>query len=215
MKRIIFMLSLLAVPLVRGQETTAASSLPEVLENYKILKGQVDDLRDANTALQHQIADLQSKLDALTAQQGKPSADSVSQDDVKALRAAIEDEDKKRLADNEEVLKELKLIAKATKTAGISAIPTHSTPVTEPGPSAEPATPVADAKPDGPGFMYIVKSNDTPNRIAKKLFEEKGIKITGEQIMAANPSVKDPKKLWIGEKLFIPAPKAAVDTASQ
>jgi LysM repeat protein len=207
------MLSLLAVPLARGQETTAAASLPEIVENYKILKGQVDDLRDANTALQHQVADLQSKIDALTAQQGKPSGDYASQDDLKALKAAIEDEDKKRLADNEEVLKELKLIAKATKTAGISALPAH--PAATPEPVVEPTAPATEAVADGPGFTYIVKSGDTPNKIAKKLFEEKGIKITGEEIMAANPKVKDPTKLWIGEKLFIPAPKAADDTASK
>jgi LysM repeat protein len=111
-------------------------------------------------------------------------------------------------------LKELKLIAKATKTAGISAAPTRSTPAVtpEPGPTAEPTTP---ATPDGPGFTYVVKSNDTPNKIAKKLLEEKGIKITGEEIMAANPKVKDPKKLWIGEQLFIPLPKTPPDTASR
>jgi FtsZ-binding cell division protein ZapB len=193
------MLSLLAVPLARGQETTAAASLPEIVENYKILKGQVDDLRDANTALQHQVADLQSKIDALTAQQGKPSGDYASQDDVKALKAAIEDEDKKRLADNEEVLKELKLIAKATKTAGISAMPAHPAGGDTGAGRLSPA-PATAPVPDGPGFTYIVKSDDTPNKIAKKLFEEKGIKITGEEIMAANPKVKDPTKLWIGRE---------------
>ncbi len=208
------MLSLLAVPVARGQESTAAASLPEIAENYKILKGQVEDLRDANAALERKLADLQSKIDALAAQQGKPSGDYASQDDLKALKTAIEDEDKKRLADNEEVLRELKLIAKATKTGGISAAPTHSASTPTTAPVVEPPAPIADAKPDGPGFMYEVKANDTPNKIAKKLFEEKGIKITGEEIMAANPKVKDPTKLWIGEKLFIPAPKAAVDTAS-
>jgi LysM repeat protein len=209
MKRVLIMISLLAVPLARGQETPTAASLPEIAENYKIMKGQLDDLRDANTALKSQIADMQSKIDALTAQQGKPSGNYASQDDVKALKDAIEAVDKKRMADNEEVLKELKQIAKLGKTGGMTSAPPHldTTPA--------PAEPVADAaKVDGPGFLYEVKSGDTPGKIAKKLFEEKGIKITGAEIMAANPKVKDATKLLIGQKLFIPMPKAATDTAN-
>ena len=205
------MISLLAVPLARGQETPTAASLPEIVENYKTLKGQVEDLRDANTALKHQIDDMQAKIDALTAQQGKPSGNFASQDDVKALKDAIEAVDKKRMADNDEVLKELKQIAKLSgKSGSVTTATPRSTPATPP------AEPVADTakQPDGPGFIYEVKANDTPNRIAKKLLDEKGIKITGAEIMAANPKVKDPTKLLIGQKLFIPLPKTAPDTAN-
>ena len=205
------MISLLAMPLARAQETPTAASLPEIAENYKILKGQMEDLRDANTALKHQIDDMQAKIDALTAQQGKPSGNFASQDDVKALKDAIEAVDKKRMADNDEVLKELKQIAKLSgKSGSVTTVTPHPTP------ASPPADPVADTakQPDGPGFLYEVKSNDTPNKIAKKLFEEKGIKITGEQIMAANPKVKDATKLWIGQKLFIPMPKTTPDTAN-
>jgi LysM repeat protein len=203
------MISLLAMPLARGQETSTAASLPEIAENYKILQAHVQDLQDANAALKSQIADLQTKIDALTAQQGKPSGNYASPDDVKALKDAIEAVDKKRMADNEEVLKELKQIAKLGKSGGMTSAPPHldTTPA--------PAEPVADAaKPDGPGFLYEVKSGDTPNKIAKKLFEEKGIKISGEQILTANPKVKDATKLFIGQKLFIPMPKTAPDTAN-
>jgi LysM repeat protein len=210
MKRVLLMISLLAVPLARGQETPTAASLPEIAENYKILKGQMEDLRDANTALKHQIDDMQAKIDALTAQQGKPSGNFASQDDVKALKDAIEAVDKKRMADNDKVLEELKQIAKLSgKSGGVTSATPHSPPATPP------ADPVADApKTDGPGFIYEVKSNDTPNKIAKKLFDEKGIKITGAEIMAANPKVKDATKLLIGQKLFIPLPKTAPDTAN-
>ena len=204
------MISLLTVPLARGQETPTAASLPEIAENYKILQAHVQDLQDANTALRHQIDEMQAKIDALTAQQNKPSGNFASQDDVKALKDAIEAVDKKRMADNDKVLEELKQIAKLSGKAGGVAITTpRSTPAT---PAAEP---VAETpKQDGPGFIYEVKSNDTPNRIAKKLFDEKGIKITGAEIMAANPKVKDPTKLFIGQKLFIPMPKTAPDTAN-
>ena len=205
------MISLLAMPLARAQETPTAASLPEIAENYKILQAHVQDLQDANTALKHQIDDMQAKIDALTAQQGKPSGNFASQDDVKALKDAIEAVDKKRMADNEEVVKELNQIAKvAGKSGGVAIATPHPSPAT---PLADPVASTAK-QPDGPGFLYEVKSNDTPNKIAKKLFEEKGIKITGEQIMAANPKVKDATKLIIGQKLFIPVPKTTPDTAN-
>jgi LysM repeat protein len=212
MKRVLILISLLAMPLARGQESPVTASLPEIVENYKILQGHVKDLEDANNSLNRQIADLNKKIDALTAEQGKPTGNFASQDDVKRLADAIDTVSKKQVADNEEVLKELKQIAKlGGKTGGVTSATPHSTPV------ITPTEPVADApkQPDGPGFIYEVKSGDTPNRIAKKLFEEKGIRITSEEIMAANPKVKDPTKLWIGQKLFIPLPKTAPETADR
>ena len=111
----------------------------------------------------------------------------------------------------QEVVKELNQIAKvAGKSGGVAIATPHPSPAT---PLADPVASTAK-QPDGPGFLYEVKSNDTPNRIAKKLFDEKGIKITGAEIMAANPKVKDPTKLWIGQKLFIPMPKTTPDTAN-
>jgi uncharacterized protein YukE len=206
------MISLLAMPLARAQETPTAASLPEIAENYKILQGHVQDLQDANTALKHQIDDMQAKIDALTAQQGKSSGNFASQDDVKRLADAIDAVSKKQAADNDEVIKELKQIAKLSgKSGSMTTATPRSTPATPP------VEPVADTakQPDGPGFLYEVKSNDTPNRIAKKLFDEKGIKITGAEIMAANPKVKDPTKLFIGQKLFIPMPKGTPETADK
>jgi LysM repeat protein len=205
------MISLLAVPLARAQESPTAASLSEITENYKVLKAHVDDLTEENESLKHQITDLQSKLDALSAQPAKPSGDYASQDDIKALKDAIEAVDKKRMADNEEILKELNQIAKLGKTGSIAA----ATPV-HPPPAATQHTETSTdaARPDGPGFTYEIKSGDTPGKIAKKLFEEKGIKITGEQIMQANPQVKDATKLYIGQKLFIPLPKTTSDTAN-
>ena len=157
----------LAVPLARGQETPTAASLPEIAENYKILKGQMEDLRDANTALKHQIDDMQAKIDALTAQQGKPSGNFASQDDVKALKDAIEAVDKKRMADNDKVLEELKQIAKLSgKSGGGGATATpRSTP------AITPADPVADA-PEAAGRPGVFTLRGEVKRHAKQDCEE-------------------------------------------
>jgi LysM repeat protein len=210
------MISLLAVPLARGQESTVAASLPEIVENYKVLKGQVENLQDANAALEKRIAGLESKLDAVSSQQGRASGDYASQDDLKALKTAIEEEDKKRQADNEEMVKtfqqSFKQITKFAKSGGPTEplTPTHSPAGPVASDNVPPASHQDVKQPDGPGFTYVVKPNDTPTKIAKKLFDEKGIKVSADQIMAANPQVKDPKKLYIDEKLFIPAAAADV-----
>ena len=47
---------------------------------------------------------------------------------------------------------------------------------------------------------YVVAKGDTPVSIAKKF------KITSDQLLAAN-SIEDARKLKIGQKLVIPAPK--------
>jgi LysM repeat protein len=211
MKRVLLLISLLAMPLARGQETPTAASLPEIVENYKILQGHVQDLSDANAALKRQIDDLQGKIDALAAQQAKPSGNYASQDDIKALKDAIQEVDKKRMADNDEVLKALKQMAKIGKLPASATTPTRS-PVITPAPDTERTAEAT--RPEGPGFMYEVKPNDTPKKIARKLLEEKGIKITSDQILQANPQVKDPTKLFIGQKLFIPMPKTTTDTAN-
>jgi LysM repeat protein len=59
-------------------------------------------------------------------------------------------------------------------------------------------TPEATAAPGG--TVYVVKKNDTLWGIAQKY------KITVKALQAANPSVKDPTKLRIGQKLIIPVP---------
>jgi predicted RNase H-like nuclease (RuvC/YqgF family) len=204
------MVSLLAVPLARAQESPTAASLSEITENYKILQGTVQNLQEANDSMKHQITDLQSKIDALTAQQGKSSGNYATADDIQALKDAIEAVDKKRMQDNDEIVKALNQIAKLGKTGTLAAAtPAHPAPV-----STHPDMGTASTRPDGPGFLYEVKPDDTPSKIARKLLEEKGIKITSEQIMQANPQVKDATKLYIGQKLFIPVPKTAPDTAN-
>ena len=55
----------------------------------------------------------------------------------------------------------------------------------------------------GKGYDYTVRSGDNPTKIAAALREQKGLKITSSQIVAANPGV-DWTRLKIGQKIFIP-----------
>jgi LysM repeat protein len=76
-------------------------------------------------------------------------------------------------------------------TASVSMLPSGVTPT----PDATP-TPTAEATPT---FMiYKVKSGDTINSIADNFG------ITPELLLAANPTITNPNKILVGQKLFIP-----------
>jgi LysM repeat protein len=67
---------------------------------------------------------------------------------------------------------------------------------------AIPVKPIAEStpKPETNKKTYVVAKGDTPVSIAKKF------KITSDQLLAVN-SIEDARKLKIGQKLVIPAPK--------
>jgi LysM repeat protein len=223
MKRAFVLLSLLAVaPLARAQDSTAAWR-DELTENYKSLKNTVADQKETIELQRKAIDKLQGDLSDLRKQMSKPPGNFASPDDLKVLKDALQDEAKKRQADDEKILTEItKQIGKLGKTADAGGgsvagpdvvVGTHGgggnpAPHTPPKTEIHTDPPAAGPGGDGPGFVYVVKSNDYPAKIARKLYEAKGIKVTPEQIMAANPGVKD-TELKVDQKLFIPLPKDA------
>ena len=87
-------------------------------------------------------------------------------------------------------------------SASPSATPVSSSPPvqTSAAPVATPApTPVASAA-TASGTTYVVKKGDTLYGIATRH------KVTVKAILAANPDIKDPNFIKIGQKLVIPAP---------
>ncbi len=215
MKRVLFSLLILAAPLAYSQTPTPTPSQQELMETVNILKGRVDDLTDARNTQEKKLRDLQARVDELAAQIAKPSGNYATQDDVKALQAAIAAEDKKRQADNDDIIKTLKDMAKISGGG--------KTPATPPSPQTSnhqdqvasiATTPVPSAH--GPGFTYVAKSGDTLVKISRNLFKEQHVKVSVEEILKANPFLKgDAKNLKEDDKLFIPDPKGtdSVDTS--
>src|SRR2546426_5160808 len=72
--------------------------------------------------------------------------------------------------------------------------------------AASSATPV----PSPTQQTYTVAKGDTATRIAKKF------NLTLDQLLAANPQIKDPNKITVGSVLIIPKPAASsvTDTSS-
>ncbi len=204
MKRVLSLLLTLAAPALFAQTGALPPSQQELVENINILKGRVDDLSDSRNALQKQVRDLQSKIDELSAKLAKPPVNYATEDDLKALKSAIEEVDRKRQADSENVVKTLNELAKSIKA------PTP-TPASRGNSHADitPTPTPAATVPDGPGFTYVAKLNDNLKKIAVEFNKtHPDSKTSVEEILKANPSLKgDPKNLKEGQKLFIPSAK--------
>ena len=162
------------------------------------INGKIQDLIDAQAtqgkrlaALEKSISDLQDKLN-------QPAANSdASADDLKKLATQVKELAKKQQDDNDLIVKELEKLGKG----GTISTTSHKPPSV----STNNPTPVAG----GPqkGYYYEVKNGDTLSAIAKAYSAELKIKLTAEQIQAANPGL-NPKNLVVGKKIFIPDPSA-------
>jgi LysM repeat protein len=199
MKRIFCfsLLSLLATaPMMRAQDSSAAADLArkEAEENYKSLKGHVEDLIDARTEQDKRLSALAKEISELREQASKPTGNYASQDDLKRLAEAIQEIDKKREADKELILKEIAKLGKVV---------TAPPPVSHPKPQVVEPLPVSSG--NDLGYTYKIKKGDTYSVIAQA-YREQGIKVTSEQIAKANPNV-DSAKLKVNQEIFIPAPK--------
>ncbi|HEX3856975.1 MAG TPA: LysM peptidoglycan-binding domain-containing protein [Verrucomicrobiae bacterium] len=166
------------------------------------LYGQMQDLIEAQAAqgkrievLEKQVSDLGDKLN-----QPAATGDTASADDLKKLAAQVQEIDKKRQADNDLILKQ---IEKLGKVSGVST-GHKSSPAISTTTSTDPSTPGAS----GPqkGYDYTIAANDTVSAIAKA-YRAQGVKVTTEQILAANPGL-NPNSLVVGKKIFIPDPNA-------
>ena len=192
MRKILFWLFILAftASLARAQDAATQQQIDQI-------NGRIQDLIDAQAAqgkrldaLEKSVGDLQDKLN-------QPAAsDSASADDLKKLAEQLKDLAKKQQDDNDLVLKELEKLGKGGSISTAS----HKPPAV----STDNPTPTAG----GPqkGYYYTIQEKDTLIAIAKAYSAELKVKVTPEQIQAANPGL-NPKSLIVGKKIFIPQPQ--------
>ena len=194
MKRISFFLcaALLAVPTISPAQDAATE------ERLNKLSAEIDVLTEAKDQLNNKINALESEIHDLQAQVGKPTGNYASADDLKQLADAVKEIDKKRQEDNEHIVQELQNLGNSLKSSGGSS---HRSAANTP------TVPMAETANSGPqdGYYYEVQEGNTLAEIAKA-YRDKGIKVTVQQILDANPGLKA-NNLKVGQKVFIPKPK--------
>jgi LysM repeat protein len=200
MKRILFLCSAClfsGLPGLRGEDSGGAAAVAarqEAEENYKGLKGHVEDLLAAQAEQEKHLAALAREISELREQVSKPAGNYAGAEDLKRLAETIQEIDKKRQADKELILEQFAKLERI-----VTAAPTRA-PVK---PSATEVVPAAGPKPDETGYNYVIKKGDRLALIAKA-YQNAGVKVTAERIQQANPGL-DPARLIVGKKIFIPA----------
>ncbi len=197
-----------ATALVHAQDAqespaTAAAQRENIEANFKQVNVKMELMEEALRTQQKRIGALVDEIHALREEVDRlktRNESAATQESIKRLADKVEEVDKKRLADNELVLSQLKAIgkglAKAAPAKEVS--PPPATPKTE-----TPAPPTGDKPPEN-GYTYNIKDGDTLVRIVGDL-RKQGFKVTQKQIMDANPKVNW-TKLRIGQPIFIPQP---------
>jgi nucleoid-associated protein YgaU len=183
------------LPAQSGSSASNGADQQAAAERYQKLAGKVQDLAEAQEALQKRLAALAAEIRALREEQAQPNTDMVSREELKRLAEKVQEIDQKREEDKELILKEITRLAK-----------TISTPAA--GPQRKPVadtTPATGGEKSYEGYEYVVKSGDTLMAIVSA-YKEQGIKVTVEQIVKHPLNAKlDPNKLRVGQKIFIPA----------
>jgi LysM repeat protein len=195
MKKISFWLFIFAFAsftssIARAQDAATQQQIDQVNGRIQDIYGVLDKQDKRLATLEKSIGDFQDKL-------SQPAANnSASADDLKKLAGQVKDLAKKQQDDNDLIVKELEKLGKGggAPTTG------HKSPTAA---NDNPTPPNG-----GPqnGYYYTIQDKDTLSAIAKAYSTELKIKITPEQIQAANPGL-NPKNLIVGKKIFIPQPQ--------
>jgi phage tail protein X/cell division protein FtsL len=197
MKKTLFSILLMAfaATAVVGQDAATQQQLDK-------LSGQIQDLQAALAQQGKRLDALEKEISGLSDKVNSPQVNhSASEDGLKKLAEQVQEIDKKRQDDRDLILKQIEKLGKliGSAPAGHKVVPNTEVPTAG----------VDNSASGGPqkGYYYPVQAGDTIAAIAKA-YRDKGVKITTEQILKANPGL-DPKSLIPGKtKVFIPDPNA-------
>jgi len=195
MKRISF---LLVVALFFGAMISRADDAA-VEERLNKLSGQIEDLLAAAAKQDKRLSALEKDLEAVREQATKPNGNFASQEELSKLALKLQEIDQKRVADNEHIVKEIEKLGKMPAGGSKPKPVKPPTAVEDPGKSGSRSGGGAE-----PGFNQVIAPGDTLSTIAQA-YREKGVKVTSEQILKANPGLKA-NSLKVGQTIFIPSP---------
>lgn len=181
---------------VDAEDVRRLSGTVEALtEGQETLRQQIQDLRQAVTQLRQENAQLKQQLLA--------SGDLVTRDQLKGVVKSIQTVDEKRAADAEYVRKQLEEIARDINKslAQVKESP-RPTPPRTPAVNPDPASQLPDKQ-----YVHKVQPGETVGAIIAAYNKEYGLKVKVADVLAANPALKDPRLIRVGQELNIPAVK--------
>ena len=192
-------------------------------EDVRRLNGTVEALGEGQESLRKQIQSLKDQLEKVRSENAQlrqelaGNRDMVTREQLNQVVEQLREVDRKRAADAEYVKAQLADIARDVNKSLAAAVkepvkesskPRSSARTQESKPAPDTTTaPAPEVK--LPDYMYehVVKPGETLGAIITAYNQEKGLKITTAHVMAANPGLKDPKRIRVGQKINIPEVK--------
>jgi predicted RNase H-like nuclease (RuvC/YqgF family) len=192
--------------LVSQSAATNAAAVAEAQgfdEKFKQLAADIDSLRAANETIRDKLSALHDEIQQVRTEQARLASNAISADDLKPLAAKIEEVDKKRIADKDEIADQVKQTAvRLGRLITDSSGAAPGKPVSNPPPVNVTAT-------TGQGYNYTVVKGDILPAIVSAYnakFKEMGMKtIRQKQVEDANPTVNW-SRLQVGQVIIIPQP---------
>ncbi len=194
---------------VRAQQVDAEdirrlnATVESLTEGQETLRRQLQELRDAVSQLRQENSQLKQRLQS--------SGEFVTRDQLKDVVKSIQTVDEKRAADADYVKRQLESIARDISKSLSAPAKEPARPVSK-APSAKETKEtkeIADAAASLPEKQYVhkVQPGETLGAIIAAYNKEYELKVKVSDVLAANPSLKDPKRIRNGQELNIPAVK--------
>ena len=179
-------------------------------EDVRRLHGTVESLTEGQESLRRQIQELRDLVSELRQenarlkQQLSSGGEMVNREQLKEVIKSIKQVDEKRAADAEYVKHQLEEIAKEVSKSLSAPPPPRETPK-----QPRPAPVNQDPPPNLPEKQYVHKVGvgETLGAIIAAYNKEYSLKVKVSDVLSANPNLKDPKRLRVGQELNIPAVK--------
>ena len=175
----------------------------------------IETFRSSVTQLRNDLARLRSENERLKAQVDAPR-NYATQDQITQLGQQLKEVEKNRTADKQQILEAPDTLKAAPPIVVPPPAPAPKPPtVDKPGPSpgvgaaSDKTVPVADPGPELPAEFYehTLGDGETLGAVIEAYNKAHGLKTRLAHVLKANPSIKDPKRLRVGQKLRIPAVK--------
>ena len=204
MKRI--SLLLVAVLLVGGTISRAEDAAVE--ERLNKFSGLIEELLAATAKQDKRLSALEKEVESVREAAARSNPNYATHEDLRKqgekLAEKLQEIDRNRVADSEKLVKAFDKLSKATAEIPppVRQKPRVTTPPPEDPPKRDSGSSAAGGAPEK-GFEYVIAAGDTLSTIAQA-YREKGVKVTTEQILKANPNLKA-NSLRVGQKVFIPA----------
>jgi len=189
-------------------------------ESIKRLQGDLATLSEAKEMQDKRVNDrlqaMRAEITSLAEQANKPRPAHATPEQIKSVEARMEKieehilaVDRKRVEDSERLSRKLEeaLESISKMVAAMAVKPSPPPPAPHKDDQVDP-TPATKSDGGEMGFEHTIKPGDNFEKIAK-WYRSKGVKVTGEQIAKANPTVK-PGGLIVGKKLWVPGQLPAV-----